>query len=112
MTGSESLIEAFDLPDLDDRHVLAAAVRCGAELLVTENLRDFPSGELEKYGVQAKSADDFLVDQFYIDPGALQAIVEQLSASWKGIRRRMRVFGRIERTGLLQLAALLRKRQS
>lgn len=42
VTGYEDLIEALTLPDPDDRHVLAAAIRCGAQVLVTNNQRDFP----------------------------------------------------------------------
>ena len=40
--GYERLIETVDLPDADDRHVVAAALRCGAEVIVTRNMRDFP----------------------------------------------------------------------
>ena len=42
VTGYEPLVEALDLPDADDRHVLAAAIRCGAQYVVTDNLADFP----------------------------------------------------------------------
>lgn len=58
----ESLIEGLELPDADDRHVLAAAIKANANLIVTNNLRDFPANELGKYGLEAKSADDFLTD--------------------------------------------------
>jgi predicted nucleic acid-binding protein len=43
VTGHETLIESLALPDPDDRHVLAAAVRCGASVIVTFNEKDFPS---------------------------------------------------------------------
>ena len=38
----EPLIDSLELPDLDDRHVLAAAIRGRADLIVTYNLKDFP----------------------------------------------------------------------
>ena len=46
VTGYEHLIDSIELPDRDDRHVLAAAVRCGASVIVTLNLGDFPSESL------------------------------------------------------------------
>ena len=57
--GYEPLEPAFDLPDPDDRHVLGAAVKAGAQVIVTENLRDFPDYGLSPWGVEAKSPDDF-----------------------------------------------------
>ncbi|MEO8589049.1 MAG: PIN domain-containing protein [Flavobacteriales bacterium] len=58
----EGLIDGLSLPDKDDRHVLAAAIKANANLIVTNNLSDFPATELAKYGLEAKSADDFLTD--------------------------------------------------
>ncbi|MEL6656163.1 MAG: PIN domain-containing protein [Bacteroidota bacterium] len=58
----ESLIEGLILPDEKDRHVLAAAIKTNANLIVTNNLKDFPQKILEPYGLSAKSADDFLTD--------------------------------------------------
>jgi hypothetical protein len=51
ISGFESLIPAFSLPDPDDRHVLAAAVHVKADLIVTTNLKDFPSGVLALHGI-------------------------------------------------------------
>lgn len=48
VTGYEDLIEALVLPDPNDRHVLAAAIRAGADVIVTSNLADFPAGILRK----------------------------------------------------------------
>lgn len=58
----ESLIESLDLPDSKDRHVLAAAIKTNANIIVTNNIKDFPADYLSKFGLSAKSADDFLTD--------------------------------------------------
>ncbi len=58
----ETLIETIDLPDTNDRHVLAAAIKTNADLIVTNNLKDFPEDYLDSFGLYAKSADDFLID--------------------------------------------------
>jgi predicted nucleic acid-binding protein len=47
-TGYESLIPSLSLPDKNDRHVLAAAIRCQASAIVTFNLKDFPQ-ELNQF---------------------------------------------------------------
>ena len=48
VTGYEHRIEALSLPDPDDRHVLAAAIECGAKIIVTANLKDFPVSQLKQ----------------------------------------------------------------
>ncbi|WP_237061581.1 PIN domain-containing protein [Loktanella sp. M215] len=64
MTGHEPFIDVIELPDRNDRHVLAAAIRSGAQVIVTENLRDFPADKLEEYDIEALTADDFLVNTY------------------------------------------------
>lgn len=53
VTGYESLIDGLNLPDMNDRHILAAAIRSNAQIIVTFNTRDFPSEEMQKYDMQA-----------------------------------------------------------
>jgi|SRR5690554_910440 len=64
----ESLIEGLSLPDEDDRHVLAAAIKTNANIIVTNNLKDFPHDYLAKFGLTAKNADDFLTDIIDLNP--------------------------------------------
>lgn len=58
----ESLVEMLTLPDEKDRHVLAAAIKANANIIVTNNLKDFPSKYLAGFGLMAKSADSFIAD--------------------------------------------------
>ncbi|MGO1650423.1 MAG: hypothetical protein ACTHXT_13850 [Sphingobacterium sp.] len=66
------MIEHLQLPDPRDRHVLAAAIKTNANVIVTHNLKDFPEDYLDSFGLKAKSADDFLTD--IIDLNQDQAI--------------------------------------
>jgi predicted nucleic acid-binding protein len=71
----EDLIEVIDLPDKDDRHVLAAAIRGRADLIVTSNLKHFPAHKLVHWGLEAQHPDEFLVHQFHLSqPVFLQAV--------------------------------------
>jgi predicted nucleic acid-binding protein len=66
--GWEPLVRGIALPDEDDRHVVAAAIRGQADLIVTANLSDFPAAALEPLGLEAQSPDDFLLNQLDLDP--------------------------------------------
>jgi predicted nucleic acid-binding protein len=75
VTGFESLIEALSLPDPDDRHVLAAAIKGRADMIVTTNLKDFPVKELSPWGIEPQHPDEFLQHQFYLaQPVFLNAV--------------------------------------
>jgi predicted nucleic acid-binding protein len=71
VTGYERLIDALILPDKDDRHVLAAAIHCRADAIVSFNLRDFPNAALAPHNIEAIHPDDFLTYQFDLDEAAV-----------------------------------------
>jgi predicted nucleic acid-binding protein len=83
VTGYEPLIETLDLPDPNDRHVLAAAIRSRAQVIVTENLRDFPSAALSAWDIEAKSPDDFILDQIHLDRKVVWSCAQQIADSWR-----------------------------
>ncbi|MFP2909564.1 PIN domain-containing protein [Pyxidicoccus sp. 3LFB2] len=86
--GYESLIGGLtELPDPDDRHVLAAAIRCGAQAIITFNLKDFPAGVLAPYGMEAQHPDDFLLNIIDLDGPAVVRVIQEQAAALKNPRR-------------------------
>lgn len=82
VTGHMPLIEALVLPDPDDRHVLAAAIRCDADVIVTKNLKDFPPDVLADYGIEPLHPDEFVMELLTTHEGmvcsALKTIRDRL----------------------------------
>jgi predicted nucleic acid-binding protein len=71
VTGFEELIESLDLPDPQDRHILAAAIRAQAGVIVTYNIRDFPEDVLDSYGIEVQHPDEFVTHLYDLSPGAV-----------------------------------------
>jgi predicted nucleic acid-binding protein len=108
--GYEPLIEALTLPDPDDRHVLAAAIRARAQLIVTNNLRDFPPDILATWDVEAVSADTFVRAQIDLDRDLVYAAVVRIADSWRHpAGSPSDVIASLERDGLAETAAALRE---
>jgi hypothetical protein len=77
VTAYEDLMPAMT-NDPKDRHVLAAAVKCGASAVVSDNVRHFPKASLAPYSLECESADAFLLGQYRSHPDAFTGIlVEQ-----------------------------------
>jgi predicted nucleic acid-binding protein len=108
VAGFESLIEALRLPDPDDRHVLAAAIQGRADVIVTQNLRDFPPERLNGFGLEARHPDTFAVNLFTLYPGAALAAIRDHRAALRNPRRSpLEHIAALERMGLVQLASAL-----
>lgn len=60
VAGYERWMPELELPDADDRHVLAAAIEGGADMIVTFNIRDFPASALKPWGIVAQRPDEFI----------------------------------------------------
>lgn len=79
----ESLIPAIQLPDANDRHVVAAAIRGHADAIVTFDVDDFPLDELNKYNIEIQHPDTFILNQIHLHKiGALSAI-KRMRARWR-----------------------------
>lgn len=79
VTGHEHLIGQMT-NQVKDRHVLAAAVACGADRLLTCNLRDFPRDACERYGVEREHPDDYLLDLWDREPRLLVGVITAQAA--------------------------------
>lgn len=90
VTGFESLIEHLSLPDPDDRHVLAAAIRCQAGVIVTYNISDFPQAAIASHGVEAQHPDDFVSHLHDLAPAAVCAAVRGQREALKNPPRSVR----------------------
>jgi predicted nucleic acid-binding protein len=100
----EPLIEGLKLSDPDDRHVLAAAIKVGAQVIVTSNLKDFPAEDLIQWDVEAKSPDDFVLDSRIV-----WACVQQIADSRNNPPESIEdVLSALEATGLVEAVAALR----
>lgn len=67
----EPLIDSLVLPDPSDRHVVAAAIRARADVIVTFNLDDFPNDYLAQFGIEAQHPDEFIGHLIDLAPGAV-----------------------------------------
>jgi hypothetical protein len=83
VTGYESIMEGLQLPDVDDRHVLAAAIKCNASIIVTFNLKDFPKDILAQFNIEPLHPDDFITDLWDIDAAAVLEAARRQRASLK-----------------------------
>jgi predicted nucleic acid-binding protein len=110
VTDYEELIPALTLPDPDDRHVLAAAIRAGADMIVTFNLRDFPPETLTKYGIEVLHPDELIDRLLDIDVEAVCFAVKNDRESLKKPPKSVvEYLADLERQGLPRAAASFRR---
>lgn len=83
VAGYEALIPTLELPDPDDRHVLAAAIVGRCDAIVTQNLDDFPVGALAQFGVEVQHPDEFLRNQLSLAPGPFCSAIRRVRARLK-----------------------------
>jgi hypothetical protein len=83
VSGYEPLMQGLVLPDPNDCHVLAAAIRCGAQHIVTDNLADFPARTLEPFGIEAIDADEFLARTYDLYPTEAFLVLKALRQQYR-----------------------------
>jgi predicted nucleic acid-binding protein len=83
VTEYEFLVDGLVLPDPDDHHVLAAAVRSNASVIVTFNQSDFLAKTLEPLGIEAQHPDEFAENLFDLDSAAVIAAAQRQRSQLK-----------------------------
>jgi predicted nucleic acid-binding protein len=110
VTRFEHLIESIKLPDPNDRHVVAAAIHCGANLIVTFNLKDFPADALAPYNLTAQHPDDFIVDLLDLYPArVLEAVASHRRTLKMPAKNAAEYLDTLLAQGLPQSVSLLRQ---
>jgi predicted nucleic acid-binding protein len=110
VTGYETLIETLTLPDPNDRHVLAAAIVAGAEIIVTCNPRDFPDASLEPFGIEAQHPDEFILRLLELAPDVVTDAVRDQQARLTNPPVAMaELLALFERQGLRETVSELRR---
>lgn len=109
VTGYEGLIPSLQLPDANDRHVLAAAIVGRCDVIVTSNLKDFPEEALKPFEIDAQHPDNFLCNHLNLAQGLFCSCIQK-------VRRRLKnppytiddYLETLTRNGLVATAAELR----
>ena len=109
VSGYEKLISSLSLPDENDRHVLAAAISCGADSIVTFNLKDFPDSALNPHGIEAIHPDEFIANELDLYQSAVCESVKIVRARLKNPPRSVdEHLATLEKQGLAVTVARLR----
>ncbi|HQX50634.1 MAG TPA: PIN domain-containing protein [Planctomycetaceae bacterium] len=113
VTDYESLIPGLSLPDPDDRHVLAAAIRARADVIVTFNLADFPKSTLSQFEIEAQHPDEFIRHLIDLNPDAVCEAARRQRASLKKPPRTVEEFLQaLEQQRLPKTVEFLRRRRA
>jgi hypothetical protein len=104
------LITGLPLSDLNDRHVLAAAITAAASVIVTLNTKDFPSTVLKAHGIKAMTPDAFACDLIDVAHSRFIRSVREHRASLKNPPKSVSEYlESLEHCGLVRTAARLQR---
>jgi predicted nucleic acid-binding protein len=110
VTHYEKLATTIELPDPDDRHVVAAAIVGHADAIVTFNTKDFPSSALQPYGIEVQHPDEFLMNQLQLQEIPALRAIKKMRARWTNpVRPAQELIAAFEKRGLPMTADLLRE---
>jgi hypothetical protein len=103
------LIGGLELPDPNDRHVLAAAIRSGAQTIVTFNLKDFPEATLAGYDIVARHPDEFMLELLDASPAVVLTVLNEQTEALRAPPMTVdQVLARLEAGGMKGFVARVR----
>jgi predicted nucleic acid-binding protein len=109
VTSYEHLIPGLELPDPDDRHVLAAAITGHADAIITWNEKDFPNAVLDSFGIELQTPDEFVLNQIMLRGTVALAAIKAMRARWERPEvSSIALVELLERRGMPQTAAHLK----
>lgn len=109
VTGFKNLIDNLDLPDKDDRHVLAAAIKCKANVIITFNRKDFPLRYIGRYNIKIENPDDFICQLLNMQlPKVLQALRNQVNDLQNPPQSAEQVLTTLKKCGLTKSTAIIK----
>ncbi len=79
----EPFIEGIELPDKNDRHVVAAAIRGNADAIVSMNTKDFPLSVLSKFDLELQTPDQFVLNQIMLHPPIALTAIKRMRLRWE-----------------------------
>lgn len=104
-----SIIQSLTLPDENDRHVLAAAIKCKAAGIVTYNLKDFPVHILSQYDITAFHPDAFVLGLIDLDEKkAVKAFKQHVKSLKKPPKTEIEILAILEKLKLNESVTRLR----
>lgn len=83
IVGYEEFIPSIQLPDPDDRHVVAAAIRGNADAIVTSNIKDFPAVVIANYDIEIQTPDQFVLNQILLHPPRALIAIKRMRERWE-----------------------------
>jgi predicted nucleic acid-binding protein len=102
-------IDPIKLSAEEDKHVVATAIQSQSEVIVTQNISDFPSSELALYNLEAQTPDEFLVHHFTLEETkTVRTVTDLLTDLSNPPYTPEEYLSTLEQVGLVTFAQLLR----
>lgn len=109
ITNYEELIEGLSLPDKNDNHVLAAAIKAKADVIITFNLKDFPAKYLGRYDIEPQHPDVFIENLIHLDAElSMKALDNQVKRLKNPPKTKSQILDKLRDCGLTHSAKMLR----